>query len=401
MTSPEAPVRTEQQVPSLAGDPFGETVLSDPFEFQRELRERGPVVYLPEYGVYGMGRYEEVRAALVNWQAFLSGNGVGVNPARQHPKSAILELDPPDHDAPRHTLEPLLGPRRLARFKDEWVDKAEALVDELVQREHVDAVSDLAEAFPLSVFPDAIGISDEGRESLLLYSDHLFNLFGPHNALVERGQAAFPEIASRIEDQVHRDALAPDGFGSELWEAADHGDITGELAGGLVRSLLIAGIDTTVHSLGAIIEAFLSAPDQWQALRADPRRARVAFDEAVRWASPVQTFFRTASRDVVVGDATVPEGEKILMFLGSANRDPRRWHDPDSFDLNRDPSGHVGFGMGIHRCVGQHVARLEAECVLHALARRVSRIEPAGEPSLHLNNTLRGWKTLPVRLVPA
>ena len=104
----------------------------------------------------------------------------------------------------------------------------------------------------------------------------------------------------------------------------------------------------------------------------DPSLARVAFDEAVRWESPVQTFFRTATTDVRVGDDVVPEGHKILMFLAAANRDPRRWDDPDAFDLSRDPSGHVGFGMGIHQCVGQHVARLEAEALLTALARRVA-----------------------------
>jgi hypothetical protein len=392
--------------PSFAGDPFSEEVLSDPFAFQHDLREAGPVVYLRKYGVYAMGRYHEVRSALVNWQGFESGNGVGLfNPRNEtpylRPKSAILELDPPFHDAPRHAIEPLLGPRMLAPFRERWARSADALVDRLLERGQIDAVSDLAEAFPLSVFPDAIGIPQEGREHLLLYSDHLFNSFGPDNALVEKGRAGFAALVDWIGQQGGRETLAPGGFGADLWAAVDDGDITGNQAAGLVRSLLAAGVDTTVHALGAIIDAFLSAPDQWQVLRAEPGRARIAFDEAVRWASPVQTFFRTASREVVVGDTTIPEGDKILMFLGAANRDPRRWDDPDSFDLNRDPSGHVGFGMGIHHCVGQHVARLEAECVLRALAKRVARIEPAGEPRPHLNNTLRGWETLPVRLVAA
>lgn len=130
----------------------------------------------------------------------------------------------------------------------------------------------------------------------------------------------------------------------------------------------------------------------------DPGRTRVAFDEAVRWESPVQTFFRTATTDIDVAGTLVPDGAKILMFLGAANRDPRRWADPDAFDLGRDPSGHVGFGMGLHQCVGQHVARLEAEALLTALAARVSRIELAGTPVRHHNNTRRAWKSLPVRV---
>ena len=184
----------------------------------------------------------------------------------------------------------------------------------------------------------------------------------------------------------------------EIWAASDRGDITAEQAPLMVRSLLTAGVDTTVHGLSAVLYAFATNPDQWQRLRADPSLARVAFDEAVRWESPVQTFFRTATVDVRVGDHVVPEGKKILMFLASANRDPRRWDDPDAFDLSRDPSGHVGFGMGIHQCAGQHVARLEAEALLTALARRVRTIELAGPTKRHHNNTLRAWESIPVRV---
>jgi cytochrome P450 len=95
------------------------------------------------------------------------------------------------------------------------------------------------------------------------------------------------------------------------------------------------------------------------------------------------------------------QGNKILMFLAAANRDPRRWEDPDSFDLSRDPSGHVGFGMGIHQCAGQHVARLESEALLTALARRVGSIRPAGPTKRHHNNTLRAWESIPVEVEPA
>ncbi|WP_051310821.1 cytochrome P450 [Bradyrhizobium sp. Cp5.3] len=392
--------------PVLADDPFSEAVLTSPFEFQQTLREAGPVAYLSSYNVYAMGRYDEVRAALVNWQGFESGNGVGLfNPRSEtpyrRPPSAILELDPPIHDAPRHALEQVLCPRMLMGFRDGWARTAEIMVDQLLKREVIDAVSDLAEAFPLKVFPEAMGIPEEGRENLLVYSDHNFNSFGPNNALVEKGRKAFTDLVGWMSKQGTRESLRPDGLGARIWAKTDEGDLTTAQAGGVIRSLLIAGLDTTVHALGAIIDAFLSAPEQWQLLRAEPTRARVAFDEAIRWASPVQTFFRTATRDVVVADTKIPEGEKILMFLGAANRDPRRWNNPDHFDLNRDPSGHVGFGMGIHHCVGQHVARLEAEVMLHELARRVARIEPAGEAKPHLNNTLRGWKTLPVRFVAA
>ena len=176
------------------------------------------------------------------------------------------------------------------------------------------------------------------------------------------------------------------------------GRITPEQAPLIVRSLLTAGVDTTVHGISAVLYGLATHPEEWQRLRENPSLARVAFDEAVRWESPVQTFFRTANGDVRFGDVTVPDGAKVLMFLAAANRDPRRWADPDRFDLTRDPSGHVGFGMGIHQCVGQHVARLEAEAVLTALLQRVESVEPAGPPRRHHNNTLRALDSLPLRL---
>jgi cytochrome P450 len=286
----------------------------------------------------------------------------------------------------------------LRRLREAWFADAEQLVEEVLRDSEFDAVTRLAEAFPLRVFPDAVGLGKDGREHLLPYGDHLFNAFGPVNGLVEKGQPRVAELSGWVNAQCARDRLASDGFGAQIWAAADRGDITHEQAPVVVRSLLSAGVDTTVHGLAAVLYAFALNPDQWLRLRAEPHLARTAFDEAVRWQSPVQTFFRTAVGDREIAGTPIPDGRKILMFLGAANRDPRRWDDPDAFDLSRDPSGHVGFGMGIHQCVGQHVARLESEALLTALARRVRRVELAGTPVRHHNNTLRAWKSLPLRV---
>jgi cytochrome P450 len=390
-------------VPAMDIDPFSHEVLEDPLPFQQRLRDAGPVVYLARYGIYGMGRYAEVLDALRNWQGFESGAGVGMSNFRREdpwrPPSLLLEADPPRHDAPRRVLAGLLTPRALRRLRDTWTAAAEELVDRLLaEGAEFDAVPALAEAFPLRVFPDAVGIPDEGREHLLPYGDFLFNAFGPPNDLVLVGRPTAAEHAAWVNQQCRRDMLADGGFGARIWAAADRGELIQEQAPLVVRSLLSAGVDTTVNGLSAVLHALATHPDQWARLREHPQLARVAFDEAVRWGGPVQTFFRTATEDVSVGGTVIPSGEKILMFLGSANRDPRRWSDPDRFDLSRDPSGHVGFGFGIHQCVGQHVARLEAECLLTALTARVRSIELTGAGRRHHNNTMRGWESLPVRV---
>jgi hypothetical protein len=389
--------------PVSESDPFDHAVLEDPLPLHTELRDAGPVVYLSRYAVYAVARYEQVHAALTDWQRFQSAAGVGLANFRTEkpwrPPSLLLEADPPRHDAPRRVLSKVLGPRALRNLRERWMADADELVDQvLVGGTQFDAAAALSHAFPLRVFPDAVGLPAGGRENLLAYGDHAFNAFGPDNDLVARGKARVPELSDWVGNQCRRDVLAPHGFGAEIWAASDRGDITPEQAPLIVRSLLTAGVDTTVHALSAVLHAFATHPQQWQRLRENPGLARVAFDEAVRWESPVQTFFRTTTTEVRIGDVRIPEGQKVLMFLAAANRDPRRWGNPDAFDLSRDPSGHVGFGMGLHQCVGQHVARLEAEALLTALARRVHAIELIGTPKRHHNNTLRAWESLPVRV---
>jgi cytochrome P450 len=384
-------------------DPFDLAFLENPHAHHAVLRDAAPVVRLEKYGVYAMARYAEVHAALVDWQSFQSAAGVGLSNFRTEkpwrPPSVLLEADPPRHDAPRAVLTPLLTTRRLRELEEKWRADAATVVDELLERgDTFDAVTDLAEVFPLRVFPDAVGIGTEGRENLLPYGDFAFNAFGPANSLVTNAAPHMPPVTEWIGRQTLRENLTADGFGAQIWAAADRDEITPEQAPMIVRSLLTAGVDTTVTGIAAIVHALATTPGAAARLKRDRHLTRTAFEEAVRLTSPVQTFFRTATRDLEVGGVEIRDGEKILMFLGSANRDPRRWDDPDVFDLDRDPSGHVAFGMGIHQCVGQHIARLEAICVLDALLDRIVDVEPAGPERRHLNNTLVGWESIPVRV---
>ncbi|WP_308015288.1 cytochrome P450 [Pseudonocardia sp. ICBG1293] len=334
-------------LPTTDVDPFAPEVLTDPLGFQEELRAAGPLVRLTRHDVLALGRYAEVRAALVDWQSFRSGAGVGLanfhTEAPWRPPSLLLEADPPHHDAPRRVLGKVLGPRALRTLRDRWAADAEALVDEvLAGGDEFDAVPAIAEAFPLRVFPDAVGLPEQGRENLLPYGDLLFNAFGPRNALLEEKLPRLGELSAWVNAQCAREALAGEGFGADIWAAADRGELTPEQAPLVVRSLLSAGVDTTVTGLAAVLHAVARHPEQWARLRADPGLARVAFDEAVRWESPVQTFFRTTATDTELAGVRVPAGRKVLMFLGSANRDPRHWGPgAGSFDLDRDPSGHV------------------------------------------------------------
>jgi cytochrome P450 len=298
-------------------------------------------------------------------------------------------------------LGKVLSPTVMKQLRAHFTAVADATIDALLARGSFDAVADLAEAYPLSVFPDALGLKPEGREHLLPYAGLVFNAFGPPNELRQSAIARSAPHQAYIAAQCQRENLAPGGFGACIHGFVDKGDITDKEAPLLVRSLLSAGLDTTVYGIGAALYCLARCPDQMARLRADPTLARNAFEEAIRFESPVQTFFRTTTRAVDIGGLEVGEGEKVLMFLGAANRDPRRWAEPDSYDIARKTSGHVGFGAGIHMCVGQLVARLEGEAILAAIARKVASIEISGPIERRYNNTLRGLERLPITLTAA
>ncbi|WP_022869885.1 cytochrome P450 [Yaniella halotolerans] len=411
-----APASHEQQVdvPVLLEDPFEESNLADPHPMHKRLRDAdADVVYLPAYDIYAVARYEAVLDTLENWQDYSSAAGVGLsNFNKEEPwrtPSLLLEADPPKHDAPRATLEKILGARQLRRFQTDWTNTAHRLVDGLLTNaQHqtaraieLDAVTEISEVYPLSVFPDAVGLQQGGLDNLLPYGNFAFNAFGPRNRLVTDELDTIGPVMEWVGQQCPRDALNPDSFGGDIWRAADQRNITEEQAPLIVRSLLTAGVDTTVYGISAVLYHLASNPEQYARLREQPQLVRRVFEEALRLESPVQTFFRTTTRKVQIGDTTLPENQKILMFLGAANRDPRRWDNADDFDLDRDPSGHLAFGSGAHQCVGQHVARLEASCVLDALIERVEGIEFAAPPVRKINNTLLGWHSLPLRFIPA
>jgi cytochrome P450 len=392
-------------IPGLDIDPFAIEFFENPFPTHKALREAGPVVHLDKWNVYAVARYAEVHTVLNDPLTFCSSRGVGLSDFAKEkpwrPPSLILEADPPAHTRTRAVLSRVLSPAVMKQIRNRFVAAAEVKIDELLAKGSVDAVADLAEAYPLSVFPDAVGLKQEGREHLLPYAGVVFNAFGPPNELRQTAIERSQPHQAYVQEQCQRDNLAPGGFGACIHARVDAGDITAAEAPMLVRSLLSAGIDTTVNGLGAAIYCLARFPEEWTRLRNDPSLARNAFEEAVRFESPVQTFFRTTTKDVDIGGHGVGEGQKILMFLGAANRDPRRWADPDRYDITRKTSGHVGFGSGIHMCVGQLVARLEGEAMLAALARKVATIEITGPVKRRYNNTLRGLESLPVTLKAA
>ncbi len=387
--------------PSSSFDPYEPAVLLDPHPAYAALRDAGPVVWLERYGVWAMGRHQEVSSSLQDWQTFSSDAGVGLSDFRKEPpwrpKSIVLEVDPPYHTKTRAVLAKVLAPAALKQLRPAFEAEATRLVDAILERGEFDGMKDLAEIFPVKVFGDALGLPMEGRQHLLTYGAMAFNSFGAKNELYEQSHRDAQPVIAWINGMLARDAMADHGFAAEIYASADAGEIEPEEAPLLVRSFLTAGVDTTVNGIGNALYAFATNPGQWRALRENPGLVRQAFEEVLRFETPVQTFYRTTTVDTEVAGVPIAAGEKVYLSLGSANRDPRRWENPDAFDIRRKAGGHVGFGYGIHGCVGQLIARLESEVILTELARRVERLELTAFPTRRLNNTLRGFTALPLR----
>jgi cytochrome P450 len=392
-------------VPLVDLDPYADDFIADPHHAYDAMRRAGPVFRLARYGCYGAARYNEVRAALEDWSNFSSAAGVSLanflteKPWR--PPSLLLESDPPLHDRMRDIVDRVVTPKALRPLREPFRRAAEATVERVLARRTIDGVRDLAEAYPLQVFPDAVGLDAGGREHLLPYGEMVFNGFGPYNARFESSLANAKAVVPWITGKCQRAALAPDSLGAQLYQAVDAGEVTDDQAAMLVRSFLSAGLDTTVAGLASTLLLLAENPDQWRKLRTDPALARNAFEETLRLESPLQNLFRTTAREVAFGGARLAANQKILLFLGSANRDPERWPEPTRYDITRDLQGHLAFGVGLHACVGQVIARLEAESLLGALARRVATIELAGPPTRKPNNAVRMLASLPLAITPA
>jgi cytochrome P450 len=387
-------------IPRSDVDLFTDEVMADPYPVFRQLRDMGPVVHLGRLDVWAIPRFAEARHVLGDWQSFSSADVALNEQFNQYIGDGIIRSSPPLHDQQRSVLASRLAPRALRELQPEIDRRAHELVSNLADQGSFDAVNDLARRFPLEIVADLIGLPQQGRERLLELVDANFNCFGPDNARTRESGPKLAELATYVMTSATRDTLAENSMGAAIYEAVDAGYVPAEAAPWLVMTYVTAGIDTTVHAIGHAVWLLAQHRDQWDALRADQSLIPDAFREVLRYESPVQMFGRTATADWTVDGITVPAGARLAVLFGCANRDERKWKEPDRFDIRRPNFDQLGFGYGLHACAGQALARIEGEAVIRALAENVAHID-AGQPIRHYNNVLRGLESLPITVAKA
>ena len=389
--------------PTLETDPYSEVVLGDPYPFQNALREIGSVVWLGQNGVYATGRYAEATQVLSDWKSFTNAAGIGIQDIRKpgnfRVPSLIPEVDPPDHGNVRIPLMRILSPLVIRKWRQTFEQEAEALVERLLDQRDIDGVEDLAEAYVLKVFPEAVGVRLP-RIPTLAIGEMRFNQSGPQNALYHRAMERAEPYLGWFEQSIQRSGVVPGGLSEMLFDAEDRGEFAPGIASNLIRAFVGGGTDSTISGIGSTIGQLAREPGQWDMLRGDPAKARAAFEEGIRFDSPFQVTYRTTRNAMEFAGYWLEADTKIGVFIGAANRDPRVWDRPEQFDLTR-PVKSIAFGSGVHVCVGQMIARLEADTLLTTLAKRVKTIEPTGPARYRLINQIRTLDHLPIRLAPA
>lgn len=387
--------------PKTTIDPFDDQGMQNPWAVEEALRALGPIVYLEKYNCYAATQYESVFTIMNDWEAFTSARGVGLydieSQAHSRPRAQLLEMDPPEHTQFRSVHNKVINPKFIRELRESFYSAAEALVAALPKNQKIDAVSKIAVAYPMTVFPDLIGVDEDGRENLLPAAALTFNGFGPNNEILAKSLEAGKESQQWLIAQAQPGKIK-EGLAVQTHKVGSEVGLTPFDTTSLVFGLLSAGLDTTMHGIGWALYLLAKNPDQWEKLKAQPELVRSAFDEAVRLGSPVKWFGRHSTKASTVSGIDIPKNERIVVFLGSANRDERRWENALSYNIARVTSGHVGFGAGPHSCAGQMLARLEGEAVLTALVKNVSRIELRGEPTFDISNSLRGLHQLEVVL---
>lgn len=380
-------------LPRSPVDLLSEDVLVDPHPTYRDLRRAGPVVWLERSEMAALSRYAPVQAALLDWRSFSSASGIGFDDAADQVQPPnITASDPPEHSGFRRALTRQLSSRRLTPAALQVQRTAEHAANRVVERGTFDAVDDLARPYSVAVVGDLVGIQQEDLADVADLSERAFHVFGSAHGRLPEGLAAEGQLVERALGLAASGRLCPGGAGDELAKAGE---------GVQILSYLWPGVHTTSNAVSAAIHLFARHPKQWDLVREDASLIPGALDEVLRLHAPVSFFTRRTTRAIDVEAFSLPADVRVLLMFGSANRDERHYDDPDRFDVTRPVGDHLAFGHGVHLCVGMNLARLEVHALLGALARRVRRFEPLGEPRWMVNSTLHGLAALPVPAIAA
>lgn len=391
---------TVDEIPEPVGlyDPFVHAMVHDPYPLYRKLRDDHPVYHNPERDLWAISRFEDVQQVARNWQAFANSGGADVDAGPQwFGVGDFVDSDPPRHERLRGVVKNPFSPRATAEMEGNIHRQVDELLGPMLERGHGELVGEFASVIPLVIIFKLLGYPREDVEALkpLLYAVQLRTpgaIEPPETAVQARGELhAYIEAAAEERRKNPRDDLL-----THIVQCEKTGRVTREEIPGMAVLLMIAGWETSSILITNAIWLLAQHPEQRKRLRENPDEIPTAVEEVLRLDAPVQHLARLTLKDATLHGQTIPEGSRVLLLWASANRDERRWEDPDRFDITRKPKRNLAFGEGIHHCLGAPLARLESRVVLEALLARDMEFE-VGEPGRLPQVIIRGISELPIR----
>jgi cytochrome P450 len=392
-------------MPPLDYDPLISREWEDPYPAYRRLRDEAPVHFAPGSNTWTLSRYDDVVFALkhpelfssafafdvlaqqlavdlgwrdlvafarflvrarVGWRMFVTGAG-----------DSVIGVDPPRHEELRGIVNRAFTPRRIEGWSHRVAEVVEACMAKLRRGERFDVVEDLAIPVPMIVIAEMLGVEAERRADFKAWSNAIVS--GVSSSDRKRARPAMLDAMTELSRYLHgvvreRRRLPADDLISVLVDPARGATLGADAIMQFILILLIAGNETTTNLIGNAIVALLQNPDQLERVVAEPELVPELVEETLRFDGPVQFIARRTTREVEIAGSTIPANSRVVLLLGSANRDERQFESPDEFDLSRETKGHVGFGLGIHFCLGASLARLEARTALAALVPELPRL---------------------------
>jgi cytochrome P450 len=403
-TQPEVPVPALSQLVALEQEH-----LRRPAEVYARLRELG-VHYAPEVDAFVVARHDDVVHVLRERHTFSSRNTVGreLPPADpSNPKAPLSPLlllsDDPEHGKRRSIVNRAFTPMRIASWEPQVRQVAAEHVDRLRELYDVDLVRDLAALLPVRVISLVLGVPQQDVARFRAWSEEITRSVGNHGGdpvRREQVQDEFTDYLGRLLDQW--DGQVDSSVLSQIAAAERAGELTRRECVRFVAELLVAGNITTTHHLASSVALLASRPELFDRLRAEPVLVRSFVEESLRLEAPIQGFYRLATADTEVGGVAIPEGSRVFVLYGSANRDDEAWEACPHLKLDRpNAAAHLAFGRGAHACIGSSLARLEGRVVVEELLDRVESLEltvPVGELPYGASFINHGPLSVPARL---
>ena len=386
-------------------DPYDYAFQEDPYPTYAWLRDHAPVFHHDEHEFWALARHADVKAALSDPTTFSNSHGVSIDPTswgeHAHHTLSFLAMDPPHQTRLRSLVSRGFTPRRVADLAPRIRELTDAYLTPALERGTFDWIGDVAGRLPMDVISEMMGVPEADRAEVRRLADLVVHREPGIRDVPPAGMHASLELLTYYRQMVDQRRRAPtDDLTSALVAAEVDGDrLTDDEIMAFLFVMVVAGNETTAKLLGHAVWWATRRPDQLTTVQADPTRVDDWIDETLRYDTSSQMIARHVTRDVELHDRVVPAGSQLLLLLGSANRDPRVFADPDVYDLDRDTSDLLSFGHGRHFCLGANLARLEARIVLSELLPRVRSIEvdASGAERVHSIN-VRGFARLPVRM---